>query len=514
MKIVDPFRDERSAYKFHMDTITYSVRSIEGSRYETVLRCEASHHFISFYLRFKSDLIEQFRDFLKHMREDHLFKMYPYQIMCIIRMDNDGVWSHIASNWNELRNEFGIQCEYVAKDDDRDAATAESACGIVESMAKKILIRMNLCPTWWQRCSRHGKWLLNRLPTMCNLSMASPDGDRPTPIELFTRFWYSRERVRKELCSQALPGSLLLVKRKQSGATLKQRARWLVAKYMLGDQVVAFDPWTMRDLKVKAFRVMPMPDGCNFDDYLGTNVLKKAMRSTMPMPMDHLDVITCELPQMNLMKRHVAKLPTSRDMVKVMKEGRLLELVSKDVLADAGSDSEEEDAAYAEEEKSLPLPSKEYTLTGDTGEAGNSTDAQPPGILELAPLRSVAGHSVEDTLMGDCNKTQSTIGYALPTIASGRGPQPPCHDGCMDGIPSGARGTEPWQLGPIPVGRRAGVKSLPNASEVEETEAGCGPLPIGVGLRTGCSKPAKKTKLRSNPLTGGGISGTRLPIRT
>ena len=124
----------------------------------------------------------------------------------------------------------------------------------------------------------------------------------------------------------------------------------------------------------------------------GTTVLKKAMRSTLPMPMDHLDVITCELPQMNLMKRHVAKLPTSRDMVKVMKEGRLLELVSKDVLADAGSDSEEEDAAYAdEEEKSLPLPPKEYTLLGDTGEPGNSMDAQPPSVLEFAPLRPVAG---------------------------------------------------------------------------------------------------------------------------
>ena len=192
----------------------------------------------------------------------------------------------------------------------------------------------------------------------------------------------------------------------------------------------------------------------------------------------------------------------------MMKEGRLLELVSKDVLADAGSDSEEEDAAYAEEEEtSLPLPSKEYTLTGDTGEAGNSTDAQPPGVLELAPLRPVAGHSVEDTLMGDCNKTQSVVGYALPTIASGRGPQPPCHDGCMDGIPSGARGTEPRQLGPKPEGRRAGIKPLPNAGEVEESEARCGSLPNGVGLRTGCSKPAQKTKLRTNPITGGGSVG-------
>ena len=201
---------------------------------------------------------------------------------------------------------------------------------------------------------------------------------------------------------------------------------------MLGDQVVTFDPWTMRDLKVKAFRAMPMPDGCNFDDYLGTNVLKKTMRSALPMPMDHLDVITCELPQMNLMKRHVAKLPTSRDMVKVMKEGRLLELVSKGVLADVGSDSEEEDAAYAEEEEtSLPSLPKEYSLRGNTGEPGNSTDAQPSSVLECAPLRPMAGRSVDDTPMGECDTKHSAIGAALPTVASGRGrpPTPTCDDG-------------------------------------------------------------------------------------
>ena len=56
-----------------------------------------------------------------------------------------------------------------------------------------------------------------------------------------------------------------------------------------------------------------------------------------------------------------------------------------------------------------------------------------------------------------------------------------------------------------------GVKPLPNAGEVEETEAGSGPLPNGIGLRTGCSKPVQKTKLRTNPITGGGVSGTRLP---
>ena len=261
MKIVDPFRDEMPAYKFHMDTVTYSERSIEGSKYETVLRREASHYFISFYLRFKSDLVSQFREFLTHMRDNHLFKMCPYQVVCIIKMDNDGVWSYVCDEWTELKNEFGIQCEYDPKDDDRDAATPESSCKVVESMTKKIMIRMNASLRWWQRCSRHGKWILVRLATHSNSALASPDGDRPTPIELFTRFWCSRERVRKELFAQALPGSLLLVKRKQSGATLKQRGRWLVAKYMLGDQVVAFDPWTMQDLKAKAWRKVPVPDG-------------------------------------------------------------------------------------------------------------------------------------------------------------------------------------------------------------------------------------------------------------
>ena len=60
--------------------------------------------------------------------------------------------------------------------------------------------------------------------------------------------------------------------------------------------------------------------------YCGTNWLVGKMRSTDAMPLDHMDKITCQLPQLNLMKRHVSKLPTSRDMIKLMKEGELLEL--------------------------------------------------------------------------------------------------------------------------------------------------------------------------------------------
>ena len=59
------------------------------------------------------------------------------------------------------------------------------------------------------------------------------------------------------------------------------------------------------------------------------------------MPLDHMDKITCQLLQLDLMKRHVSKLPTSKDMIKLIKEGELLELISKDILV--GDDSEPEE---------------------------------------------------------------------------------------------------------------------------------------------------------------------------
>ena len=78
--------------------------------------------------------------------------------------------------------------------------------------------------------------------------------------------------------------------------------------------------------------------------YCGTNWLVRRMRSTGAMPLDHMDKITCQLPQLaiDLMKRHVPKLPTSKDMIKLMKEGGLLELISKDILVGDGSGPEED----------------------------------------------------------------------------------------------------------------------------------------------------------------------------
>ena len=129
------------AHTFSLDIITYSERSIEGSKYEAVLRCTSTQYYVSFYLRFKCNFREQFCRWLLHMRKDSRFKVFPYEVVRIIIMDNGGVWSLFCELWNEIRDDLGIHCLYVPKDNDTDAAMAEVACNILESMVKKILIK-------------------------------------------------------------------------------------------------------------------------------------------------------------------------------------------------------------------------------------------------------------------------------------------------------------------------------------------------------------------------------------
>ena len=62
------------------------------------------------------------------MRKDSLFKAYPYEVVRMIVMDNDGVWSLFCELWNEIRDDLGIHCLYVPKDNDKDAAMAAGAC--------------------------------------------------------------------------------------------------------------------------------------------------------------------------------------------------------------------------------------------------------------------------------------------------------------------------------------------------------------------------------------------------
>ena len=97
-------------------------------------------------------------------------------------------------------------------------------------------------------------------------------------------------------------------------------------------------------------------------------------------------------------------------------------------------------------------------------------DGTPPSALELATLRPVVGHSVEDVPLLDCDK-QSVGGATLPTRAkSGRDAKLACHVGLHAGNLSGPRDTESSELGPQPLSTRMSVKPLTYAGTVEETE--------------------------------------------
>ena len=121
------------------------------------------------------------------------------------------------------------------------------------------------------------------------LSLSSLDRDRPPLLELFTRGWYSQKCIREELSAFSLHGTVILVHRKQGGSKLAMHSRWQVVRSMLGDQMVAFIPWTGKTLKVKACRLLLMVDGNNFDDYCGTNWLVRKMHSTDALLLDHMD---------------------------------------------------------------------------------------------------------------------------------------------------------------------------------------------------------------------------------
>ena len=121
-----------------------------------------------------------------------------------------------------------------------------------------------------------------------------------------------------------------------------------------------------------------MVDGDNFDDYCGTNWLVRKMRSTDAMPLDHMDKITCQLPQLDLVKGHISKLPTSKVMIKLMKEGALLELISKDILVGDDSEPEEGDEEEPARRKAV---SNEFTLCEISGDPKDDNTTR----FEVAP---------------------------------------------------------------------------------------------------------------------------------
>mgnify|MGYP003328573820 CR=1 FL=1 len=81
MRKVNPHRELRPGYVFHMDMITWSHRSVEGNKYSIVMRCDACGLFEILNLYLKSDATNAFNDWIVSMRNHPLFADMPYPLV-------------------------------------------------------------------------------------------------------------------------------------------------------------------------------------------------------------------------------------------------------------------------------------------------------------------------------------------------------------------------------------------------------------------------------------------------
>ena len=104
---------------------------------------------------------------------------------------------------------------------------------------------------------------------------------------------------------------------------------------------MVFDPWTGVRRKVESFRKMPLVDGMNYENMIGSGHMEKTCRTALPMSINRLDEVTCTSPQINILSNKILKrLPMSKDMVKQIRGSDVLEIVDESLLYETDSDDE------------------------------------------------------------------------------------------------------------------------------------------------------------------------------
>ena len=297
-KVVDSHRETRVAFKFHMDTVTFSHRSSQGSKYCTVLRDEASEAFLVFNQFLKSDIVDMFEEWVDVIRSDPAYYDCGYKVMSIICLDNAGEWALKTKKWQEMCDGTGIQCIYSCPDRKESSARPERAVGIVEIIAKALLMQNNLPVYWWENCVNSAVFLLNRFPTSSLSAMGAIDGDRVRPLEMFTRFQYSRRQIDRELSYYLAPGTPALVQTTAKGSFLGPKTRWGVAVGMEREQVIFMCPYALSTFRSKSFAAFRLKDGLNYLQFLHLPEVETA-RGRVNIPADFKENVKVHLPAHN-----------------------------------------------------------------------------------------------------------------------------------------------------------------------------------------------------------------------
>jgi len=297
-KKVDPHKENRVAYKFHLDTITWSDRSSQGNKYASALRCEGSDMFVAFAHFTRDDIVDIIGRWVEVLRADPAYHDCGYKIAAVLCLDNAGEWALKCNKFKTMCENMGIETIYSCPDRKESAANAEVSMGILEVTTKALLMQNNLLAYWWEQCMASAVFLLNRFPTTTLAATNSIDGDRPRPLELFSRFHYSRRQIDRELSYYLAPGTPALVQTKEKGSSLNPKTRWGIATAMYREQVIFMCPHTLAEFRSKSFAAFRLKDGLNYFQFLNLPEVQTA-RGRVAVHTDFREKVTVQLPEYN-----------------------------------------------------------------------------------------------------------------------------------------------------------------------------------------------------------------------
>jgi hypothetical protein len=112
-KVVDKFREQRRGHTWVMDTVTWSHRDNDGSKFMVVLRDKGSAAFKLFCIYRKSDIRQELREWITKLRTDLAFKQLDYLPVSLIETDRAGEWGLDCKEWSDLETEQSFQTIYV-----------------------------------------------------------------------------------------------------------------------------------------------------------------------------------------------------------------------------------------------------------------------------------------------------------------------------------------------------------------------------------------------------------------
>ena len=295
---VDSHKETRAAYKFHLDTITWSDRSRLGNKYTSTMRCEGSDVFKAFNHYLRDDIVDLIDAWVPVLRADPAYHGCDYKIVAVICLDNAGEWALDTKKWKGVLEKWGITPIYSCPDNKKSAANAERAVGIIEIVTKALLMQNNLPPYWWEDCVNSAEFLLNRFPTTTMAATNSIDGDRVRPLELYSRFFYSRRQIDRELSYYLAPGTPALVQTTAKGSVVGPKTRWGIAIGMYRDQVIFMCPHVQSEFRSKSFAAFRLKDGLNYLQFLGLPEVETSRRS-LAIPADFKEKVVVQLTDCN-----------------------------------------------------------------------------------------------------------------------------------------------------------------------------------------------------------------------